>query len=112
MAIFTSIDFEFYVIPIYFITISLFSTDRDILLCDFHRKQSWQCWVRSNLPDKVTQKQLISYLDTIASSATDEEYKAVVEALQAATVYDGKVRSNAEETWLKHKEVIKFLSRT
>ena len=89
---------EFYVIPNYFITISRFSTDRDVLLWDFHRKQSWQRWVRSNLRDKVTKKQLISYLDTIASSATDEEYKTAVEALQAATVYDGIVQSYVEET--------------
>ena len=60
----------------------------------------------------MTQKQLVSYLDTIAASATVEEYQTAVESLQAANVYIERVQNYVEETWLKHKEAIKFLSRT
>ena len=60
----------------------------------------------------MTQKQLVCHLDTIAASATVEEYDTAVECLQAANVYNERVKNYVEETWLKHKEVIKFLSRT
>ena len=73
-------------------------------ICDFHRLQAWQRWVRKtkNGLTLVEQEELMQNLKKIANAKTKEEYEDAVEELREVPLYKEKenVKKYIENTWL------------
>ena len=73
-------------------------------ICDFHRLQAWQRWVRKskNGLSQNEQDELMYHLKMIANAKTKREYEDAVDELRGLEVYNEKekVRNYVEHTWL------------
>ena len=74
-----------------------------VYICDFHRKQAWNRWVRSsknNLNSKE-QQVLTDLLQRVAYSRTASSYNTALENLRKSSVYKSKknVQDYVENIW-------------
>ena len=75
-----------------------------VYICDFHRKQAWNRWVRSSKNNLNTKEQqvLTDLLQRVAYSRTTSSYNTALENLRKSSVYKSKknVQDFVENIWV------------
>ena len=91
-----------------------FISDCKSLICDFHREQAWDRWVKNSRHQVSSEDQLplLDKLRSIATATTEESYETAVHALQASPIWEKnrQLQSWFQTRWLNHSSV-SFLSR-
>ena len=75
-----------------------------VYICDFHRKQAWNRWVRSSKNNLNSKEQhfLTDLLQRVAYSRTTSSYNTALENLRKSSVYKSKknVQDYVENIWV------------
>ena len=75
-----------------------------VYICDFHRIQALQRWVRTkkNNLSSAEQEMFLGYMQSIAYSRSEDEFNKRVDALRKSHLYKdhANVKSYVENTWL------------
>ena len=75
-----------------------------VYICDFHRLQAWQRWIRKakNGLNTLEQQELLSHLKRVANSRTQAAYSTAVTSLRSLPVYvsNENVKRYVEKTWM------------
>ena len=78
--------------------------DVAVYICDFHREQAWQRWVKAGKNGLTVgeQKMFLELMQAIARARSETSYKKAVESLRKSTLYLGnpKVQEYCEKVWL------------
>lgn len=77
-------------------------------LCDFHREQAWERWVKNKDNGvNVIKDEVLARLRRIATATTEQNFTEAVEALKASTVWEEntKLQSWMNTTWLPKYKV-------
>lgn len=73
-------------------------------ICDFHRLQAWQRWVRKskNGLNSLEQEELLAHLKRVANASTRTTYDSAVAALKNLSLYKGRsnVQNYVNNVWL------------
>jgi len=80
-----------------------------VYLCDFHRKQAWQRWLRSDIHGvSLHREELFDMMERCATAATAEAYSNMVDQLTQSNVWKTSVqlREWFTKQWLSAKEVV------
>lgn len=83
-------------------------TDCVLYLCDFHREQSWERWVKAHKNGVASQKdQVLASLRRVAHSTTPELYKKALDDLYATEIWqsNAKLRVWFSSHWLPEHKV-------
>lgn len=75
-----------------------------VYICDFHREQAWQRWVKSGKNGLTTaeQKMFLEFMQAIARARSENGYRKAVENLRKSKLYveNPKVQDYCEKVWL------------
>ena len=65
--------------------------DGAVYICDFHREQAWQRWVKANKNGLTVgeQKMFLELMQAIAHALSETSYKKAMESLRKSTLYLG-----------------------
>ena len=78
--------------------------DVAVYICDFHREQAWQRWVKAckNGLTMAEQKMFLEFMQAIARATSENGYRKTVENLRKSKVYveNPKVQDYCEKVWL------------
>ena len=78
--------------------------DVAVYICDFHREQAWQRWVKAGKNGLTVgeQKMFLELMQAIARARSETSYKKAVESLRKSTLYLGnpKVQEYCGKVWL------------
>ena len=73
-------------------------------ICDFHRLQAWQRWVRKskNGLNSLEQEELLAHLKRVANASTRKAYDLAVASLKNLSLYKEKanVQKYVDNVWL------------
>ena len=79
-----------------------------MLICDFHREQAWDRWVKKSENGVAGTKDIVLHLlREIASAENEAELEKALQDLYDSEVYEQnlKLRKYFEMVWLQDKEV-------
>ena len=82
-----------------------------VYLCDFHREQAWERWVRTTAHGVSQERDaVLSQLRRIAHASSEEVYKDAVTGLQDSSVWKDNQHFQHwfQKTWLSQSKVILF----
>ncbi len=78
--------------------------DVAVYICDFHREQAWQRWVKSGKNGLTLgeQKLFLELMQAVARARSESSYKKAVEVLRKSKIYTGnaRVQEYCEKVWL------------
>ena len=78
--------------------------DVQVYICDFHREQAWQRWVKSSKNGLTLgeQKMFLDLMQAIARARTETSYQKAVDSLRKSKMYtaNAKVQEYCEKVWL------------
>ena len=78
--------------------------DVTVYICDFHREQAWQRWVKAckNGLTMAEQKMFLEFMQAIARATSENGYWKAVENLRKSKLYveNPKVQDYCEKVWL------------
>ena len=78
--------------------------DVAVYICDFHREQAWQRWVKAGKNGLTVREQkiILELMQAIARARSETSYKKAVKSLRKSTLYMGnpKVQKYCEKVWL------------
>jgi len=77
-------------------------------ICDFHREQCWERWLRKTENGLTgSREEVLKLLRTVAKSATEDSYQENLSALQESELWlaNPKLRNWFEKTWLVEAKV-------
>ena len=78
--------------------------DVAVYICDFHREQAWQRWVKAGKNGLTVgeQKMFLELMQAIARARSETSYKKAVESLRKSTLYleNPKVQEYCGKVWL------------
>ena len=83
-----------------------------VFICDFHREQAWERWLKKKINGFASVKQkVIALFRRIAHSETITDSEKAIEDLQNSEYWKNgaNLREYFTKTWLKNKEVRKAL---
>lgn len=75
------------------------------LLCEFHRKQSWDRWFTKGLCTEEGKAIILGHLDDMAEAATEEALFNTMDRLMSTPVYSEAVDTYFGGFWFTKKEV-------
>lgn len=82
--------------------------DVAVYICDFHRVQAWQRWVKAGKNGLTSGEQamFLEYMQHIARARSEESYHKAVESLRKSKLYveNSKVEKYCEKVWLNCSE--------
>ena len=87
---------------------NFFFIDCHVLICDFHREQAWERWMkRSENSMGESREEALDLMRAVAKAATDEAFEVALNRLQDSDVYqkNPQFQKYFGNTWLSEKEV-------
>ncbi|KAH6926678.1 hypothetical protein HPB50_021193 [Hyalomma asiaticum] len=80
--------------------------ESQISICDFHRLQAWQRWLRRKENDVSDPDEALRLMKRLASASNQDEFGKALEVLVASEHWkNAKFRSYFEAVWLSVKEL-------
>lgn len=82
--------------------------DTTTYICDFHREQCWERWLRKGEHGLTEQrKTVLAMLRNIAKSATEEKLQEAIALLKSSTVWlnNPKLQNWFGKTWMPEIKV-------
>ena len=82
------------------------SLDTTTYICDFHREQCWERWLRKADNDE-DEDEVLSLLRNVARSPTEDIYQRNLKSLKASELWmsNPQLRNWFEKTWLPEAKV-------
>ena len=80
--------------------------DSFLYICDFHREQAWERWMKEAKHGIEDRKSVLAMLRRLSQANTVEKFQTCLSDLQSSSVWNSNagLRSWFTKTWLKVKE--------